>query len=327
MSEAARATLRAMIDGYRAAQIVGVTAELGLPDLINSGVQTYQQLAERTGANPGAMRRLLRALCALGVLDALPPDAVALNEMSRCLLADDARSLNPWARLVLDQCYPSWGALKEALMSGATGFEKAHGLDAWSHRGRNARSRRLFSAAMASSAAELSDAVASGYDFSAVPTLVDIGGGDGTLVRTLLRRYTNMSAIVLDAEAPANVPPALAGRMSVVHGDFRDAVPSGASCYLLSRVLHDWHDATAVHVLRNIARAMAANGIVLIVERLMSDAPPAEVVLSDINMMVMNGGRERAQNEFVALLGEAGLYLARSFRTASPFSILEARRR
>jgi len=327
MSEVARGALRAMIDGYRAAQIVAVSAELGLPDLINSGVQTYQELAERTGANPGAMRRLLRALCALGVLDSLPPDGVALNEMSRCLLAEDARSLNAWARLVLDQFYPSWGALKEAVMSGGTGFEKVHGLDAWSHRGRNARSGRLFSAAMARGAAELSDALASCYDFSDVPTLVDVGGGDGTLVRSLLRRYPNMSAIVLDAEAPADVPPVLAGRMSVQHGDFLDRVPPGALCYVLSRVLHDWDDAAAVHILHNVARAMDANGVVLVVERLMTDAPPLEFVISDINMMVMNGGRERTDDEFVALLDQAGLVLERRFRIASPLSILEARRR
>jgi hypothetical protein len=326
MSAPARAALRAMIDGYRAAQLVGVSAELGLADLINSGVRTYQQLAERTGANPAAMRRLLRALCALEVLDCSPPDGVALNEMSRCLLAGDARSLNPWARLVLDQFYPSWGALKEAVISGGTGFEKLHGLDAWTHRARDARSGALFSAAMASSAAELSEAVASGYDFSTVPTLVDVGGGDGTLAQALLRRYANVNAIVLDADVPAHVPPELAARMSVVQGDFRDGVPPKASCYVLSRVLHDWDDAAALRILQNVARAMDANGVVLIVERLMTDAPPLEFAISDIHMMVMNGGRERTREEFVDLLENAGLALERALRTISPFSILEARR-
>lgn len=325
MSEAARGTLRAMIDGYRAAQIVAVAAELGLADLINSGVRTCAELAERTAADASAMRRLLRGLCALGVFDRLPPDGVALNDMSQHLLADDPRSLNPLARLVLDQFYGSWGALKEAVVSGGTGFEKVHGLDAWSHRRRNAHSGELFQDAMASGAAELSDAVAHGYDFSAVPTLVDVGGGDGTLARTLLRRYPKLSAVVLDAALPPEVSAEFAPRMSVVRGDFLDGVPQGASCYVLARVLHDWDDAHALRILRNVARAMDANGVALIVERIMSDAPPLEFVMSDLNMMMMNGGHERTQDEFALLVENAGLRLARTFATASPFSILEAR--
>ena len=328
MSDAARLALRAMIDGYRAAQIVAVAAELGLPDLVRSGMRQCAELAQRTGANPDALRRLLRALCALGVFDPLPPDGVALNEMSRCLLVDAPHSLDPWAGLMLDQFYASWGALREAVMSGGTGFEKVHGADAWSHRGRNARSGRLFNHAMASGASELCDAVANAYDFSAVPTLVDVGGGDGTLARALLRHYAMLNAIVVDAGEPGPVPADLAGRLSVVRGDFLAGVPPGARCYVLSRVLHDWDDVRAVCILQNVARAMDGSCVALIVERIMpDDAPPLEFVISDINMMVMNGGRERTQREFAQLLGNAGLHLERTLRTASPLSILEARRR
>ena len=327
MSDAARVALRAMIDGYRGAQMVAVAAELGLPDLIRSGPRTCAELAQRTGANPDALRRLLRALCALGVFERLPPDGMALNELSRCLLADAPRSLQPWARLMLDQFYDAWGALGEAVMSGGTAFEKVHGIDAWSHRGRNVRSGQLFSDAMASDAVELSDAVSNAYDFRTVATLVDVGGGDGTLAQALLQRHAHLNAIVLDAEVRGHVPMELAGRLSVVRGDFRAGVPRGAHCYVLSRVLHDWDDAGALGILQNVARAMDAKSVALVIERIMTeDSPPLEFLISDINMLVMNGGRERTQAEFAQLLSDAGLRLERTLRTASPVSILEARR-
>ncbi len=324
---AARGALRGMIDGYRASQIVCVAAELGLPDLVRSGASSCADLAAHTGASQPALRRLLRALCALGVFDRAPPDGVALNQLSELLLRDAPRSLNPWARTVLDQFYASWGALRECVVTGRTGFESVHGLDPWTHRTRNAKSGRLFNEAMASAAGEIGEAVLDAYDFSRVRNVVDIGGGDGTFSATLLHAHRQLVATVLDASVPDRPPIGLEDRMSFVRGDFLISVPSGSDCYLLSRVLHDWDDRSALLILQNAARAMPAGGALLLVERVLPlESVPAELALSDINMMVMNGGRERTLEELSTLLVEAGLRATRVIPTAFFVSVIEAKK-
>jgi len=324
----ARSTLRGMIDGYRASQIVCVASELGLADLVKAGASSYVELAARTGANPAALRRLLRALCGLGIFDHVAPDGVALNQLSELLLRDAKGSLDPWARTVLDQFYAGWGALHQSVMNGRTGFETVRGADAWTHRARNPKSGRLFNDAMASLAPELAQAVLEVCDFSVFRDVVDVGGGDGRFAAELLRAHPLLRATVQDRSAPDAPPADLHDRMSLVRDDFLVRVPGGADCYVLSRVLHDWDDETALRILRNVAAAMSTASALVLVERVLPpESASVEAALSDINMMVMNGGRERTLEEFRALLSAAGLELARALPTASILSLILSSRR
>ena len=312
-----RALVQQLIDGYRISQIVCVAAELGIADLLKAGPRTWSELAAQTGSHPAAFRRLMRALCAVGVFTPVPPDSFALNPASEWLLSGAPQSLRPWGLASLDQWYGAWGELRHTLKTGETAFDHLHGVDAWSHRQENQDSGRLFNDAMSAAAAGVASAVLRAYDFSRFNSIVDVGGGDGTFMTALLQAYPDAKGIVFD-RFPC------AGPAQSVAGDFFEAVPAGGDCYLLSRVLHDWNDEDAVRILRTVRRAMDGPRTVLLVERLLDGDASAEAALSDINMMVMNGGRERTLDEFRALLASTGFALSRVLPTDAPVFLIEA---
>lgn len=157
------------------------------------------------------------------------------------------------------------------------------------------------------------------YDFSRFGTLVDVGGGDGTLIAAVLKATPGLRGVLLDL--PAGVEMAaktldaagVTDRCDVTTGDFFISVPEGADAYLLKSVVHDWDDERAVEILRSCRRAMPPSGTLLVVEPVLPpkvDSPEVTgTVLSDINMLVNTGGRERTEDEFRALYSAAGFEL------------------
>jgi SAM-dependent methyltransferase len=159
---------------------------------------------------------------------------------------------------------------------------------------------------------------------------VDVGGGQGTLLAALLAANPTARGVLFDLPVVvAGSDPVLASvapRCDVVPGDFFNAVPPGADTYVLKLVLHDWDDARAARILRNIRDVIIPGGHLIIIETVM---PPGNeyhhAKFLDMNMLVLTeGGRERTEEEYRILLGEAGFTLARVISTASPLSVVEA---
>jgi SAM-dependent methyltransferase len=193
----------------------------------------------------------------------------------------------------------------------------------------------VFNAGMTVLSATTAAAVVAAYDFSGLSRVVDVGGGQGRLIAAILRAYPGLRGTLLDLPSVVEGAPALlaeagvADRCEVVGGDMFEAVPGAGDLYVLSRVVHDWEDARAAAVLRNCRRAMHGRARLILVERVLPDriepAPAAQpLVLSDLNMMVRTGGRERTAGDFAALLAGAGLRLARVVPTGGPVSAVEA---
>ena len=172
------------------------------------------------------------------------------------------------------------------------------------------------------------------YDFSAVRKLVDVGGGDGSLLIGILNAYTNLDGIVFDlphAAEKARAKIAAAGleaRCVAIGGDFFEEVPGGANAYILKHVIHDWNDERAAAILRNVHRAMARQAKLLIAEGIY---PPrideSEMALgaaaNDINMLVCTGGRQRSEAEFRSLLSDGRFSLTRIIATPARLSLIE----
>jgi predicted O-methyltransferase YrrM len=161
--------------------------------------------------------------------------------------------------------------------------------------------------------------------------VIDLGGGDGTLLALIATAHADMSGILFDQALAAQVAhrtlatAGVADRITVCSGDFFESVPQGGDLYLLKSVIHDWDDANAVRILETCRRAMADSARLLVIERVVPEGPePAEAKLFDINMLVMTGGCERTEAEHVALLAKAGFTHARTITTASPLSLIEA---
>jgi hypothetical protein len=164
--------------------------------------------------------------------------------------------------------------------------------------------------------------VVAAYDMSRSTSVVDVGGGSGTLLRAVRAQVPSADVVLFDQ------PGVVAGSdLPAVGGDFFTAVPGGADAYLLSRVLHDWDDEDAVRVLRTCRAAMRPDSVLLVVEAVLprrAVEDPAAVRM-DLHMLVLLHGRERTAAEYSALLDEAGLRLTADVPTAAGVHVLEAR--
>jgi SAM-dependent methyltransferase len=321
-----------MIWGVHISRAVYVAAELGVADLLAGGPMTAAQLAQATRAHEPPLYRVLRLLAALGVLTEQDGRLFGLTVLGERLRAGVPASVRSWA-LVCESLETALGfePLTETVQTGKPAFEIAHGTNLFEFLPGHPELAQRFQPAMSERTAAFAPSVATGYDFSPMRTVADIGGGKGTLLAAILRAHTHLRGILFDL--PAALPDAAAvlreagveDRCEIVPGDFFQAVPEGADCYILANVLHDWDDPTSVRILSACRRAMAKDGRVLIVERLIPDDPAAAipVLLSDLHMMVFTGGQERTNAEYGQLLAQAGLNLTTVQPVASPYGVIE----
>jgi O-methyltransferase domain len=328
---AAAAVLR-MIWGIHISRAVYVAAELGLADRLAAGSMTSPELAQATQTHELSLYRVLRVLASLGVLSEDADRSFGLTLLGERLRTDVPASMRSWAMLV-----DSLGGVRafepiiQTVRTGTPGVDLAHGMSIFEFVEMHPELAKGFHAAMSERTAQFAPSVASGYDFSAMRTVADIGGGKGTLLAAILRANGHLRGVLFDrpavlAEAGEVLRTAGVGdRCEIVSGDFFDGVPDGADAYIMANVLHDWDDARSVRILRNCRVAMAAGGRVLIVERLIPDDPAdaLPVLLSDMNMLVFTGGQERTNGEYGRLLTEAGLNLGRVLPFASPYGVIE----
>ncbi len=324
-----RRALQGMITGFRVSAALNVAADLGISDLLVGGPRTVPELAEASSADPDTLRRLLRALATVGVYDELPGDRYANTDLGEGLRSDVPGTLRPLARtLNSPELWSAWGRLGHSVRTGENAFQAAHGVDVWTHRQAHPDENEIFNDNMTALTSSVAAAVAESYDFSDRAEVVDIGGGQGILLEAVLSRYPHVSGTVFDREhvvAAAPIRPELAPRWSAASGSFFEAVPE-ADVYLLKSILHDWPDDECVAILRTCARSLHPGGVLLVLESVLG-RPGFEMhaAFSDLNMLVMPGGRERTEEEYAALFTAAGLVLTRVVDTATRVSIVEAR--
>jgi SAM-dependent methyltransferase len=322
--------------GHWVTQCVSVACELRIPDLVAEKARTADELAAECGADPGAMLRFLRALVSLGILaqnDDGRFDATPLSEQFR----QDVPGFGPYARFITGrEVSQAWGELLEAVRTGRNVFEDVFGLSFFGYFAEHPERGRIFNRAMTASSGTMAEEVVDAYDFSGLRTIVDVGGGQGLLLAAILRRHPEARGVLFDLprvleQAKEVLEGAgVADRCSVVGGDFFEAVPSGGDAYVLKSIIHDWDDERARRILSNCRKAMAPDGRVLVVDRVIPERFESSFVnqrgtLMDLNMLVLTGGRERTEEEFKELFESAGLTLRRLFPTPSGLNVIEAR--
>lgn len=318
-----------MITGFRLSAALNVAADLGISDLLVEGPRTVTELADATSVDRDTLHRLLHSLATVGVYDEQADEAFANTESSEGLRSDVPGSLRPLARTLNSPAlWSAWAHLGHSVRTGDNAFEARHGVDVWTHRQAHPDENAIFNDNMAALTSSVAAAVAEAYDFAGLSRVVDVGGGQGVLLEAILTRHPHLAGTVFDLEHVVATQPsaaALAPRWAAASGSFFDEVPE-ADAYLLKSILHDWPDDRCVEILRNCARSLRPEGVVLVVETLL-DRPGFEVeaAFSDINMLVMPGGRERTEQEYAALFAAAGLTLTRLVHTTTRMSVIEAR--
>lgn len=328
---ASREDLRTMVTGFRLSAALAVAAELGLSDELASGPRDVADLAAAVSVDQETLYRLMRALATVDVYDEQDDGRFALTALGEGLRSDVPGSLRPLARTLADPpTWSAWGHLGHSVRTGENAFEDLHGMDVWAYRRSHPEQNAIFNDNMSGLSSLVADAVASAYDFAGHSSVVDIGGGHGVLLEAVLTRHEHLTGTVFDlphvvAQSPTpQATASVASRWSAASGSFFDAVPA-ADCYLLKSILHDWPGARCVEILQACRAGLRPDGVVLVVETVVG-RPGHEIdaAFSDLNMLVLPGGRERTAEEYAALFDAADLQLTRVVHTSSRMSIVEA---
>jgi O-methyltransferase domain/Dimerisation domain len=329
-AQAAGAAVLRMIQGLHVSRAVYVAAKLGIADLLADGSAASDDLARRTGTHPQSLYRILRLLAALDVLRESEPRCFALTPLGERLRTGVPNSMRQWA-IQLDALggLRSFDEILTAVRSGSPALPHVLGGDAFAYLAQHPDALRAFQASMTERTAALAPTVAAGYDFDALRTVIDVGGGRGTMLAAILAAHPRLRGLLYELQGVADNPePALgeSARCDVVAGDFFASVPSGGDAYILANVLHDWDDADCIRILRCCRRAMPPGAKVLVIERMIQDDPAESVptLLSDLHMMILTGGMERTHNEYGRLFAEAELALTRVIPVQPPYGIFEA---
>jgi hypothetical protein len=332
-----RARLLAMINANWMTQAIAAAVEFRLPDLLADGPQDLGALAVATDCHAASLQRLLRALVTLDICVDVGAQRFGAGPLASLLRTETSESLRSYA-LFRSAQWEAWGQLSTTVRSGIGFRKRMLGRDDFGHLDADPAAAQLFHCAMIQMTRRTAREVLVAFDFSSFRSIVDVGGGYGELLATILEAHPKLRGTVYDVRHARGgaleqlARAGLAQRASFREGSFFDAVPGDGDLYLLKSVLHDWDDARATSILQNCAKAMQADARLLVIERMMNAHPTSsardqEAAASDLNMLVALSGRERTEPEFRALLDAAGLVIERIVTTSGAFAAIVAMHR
>jgi hypothetical protein len=233
-----------------------------------------------------------------------------------------------------DWYWRAWGEFLHTVQTGEPAFDHVWGMNAFEFWGRNPEAGEVHDRGMATLTALTTAAILEAYDFSRFGSVIDVGGGTGTLLAAILQKHTALRGMLFDLphvieRAPDVLRAAgVTDRCELAAGSFFEGVPGGHDAYLLKWIIHDWDDARSIAILRACHGAMSGRGTLLVVERVLGDrTTPAELdhYRADLLMAIATpGGKERTCREFEALFDAVGFRLAAVVPTRSPMSVIEA---
>jgi hypothetical protein len=331
-----RALLLALINAAWTTQAIRTACALKLPDRLAHGPQDVRSLASACGCDAHALHRLLRALVTLEVCTDAGGDRYGLAPLGELLREDDAESLRAWALLAGGAHWARWGELDHSVRTGLSHRRRHEGEDGYDRL--DGADAALFHRAMVALTRRVARAFAASVEIGSPRCVVDVGGGAGELLGTVLVALPQAQGVLFDLAPALEGAAALLGQAGVatrcrcIAGSFFYAVPGGGDAYLLKSVLHNWDDERAVCLLRRCRDAMSPAERLWVLERLVPAHPGSgphdrAVAWSDLNMLVAQAGRERRLDEFETLVANAGLVLAGTTSLGdTSFSAIELRR-
>ena len=329
--------VRQMCMGLRTSQTLFVAVSLGIPDLLAHGSTTSSELATSTQTHAPSLRRLMRALVALGVFVELDGDRFSLapaGELLRSAVPGSQRSIVLF--LAGPARWQCWSDLLRSVRSGEPAAARILGMPLFDYYAVHPEESQVHDEAMAAFSSSIATAFLAAYDLSPYRRAVDVGGGSGLLLAQMLCAYPQLSGVLFDLPNVVNqagrtlTEAGVADRCRVHAGSFFETMPSGGDLYLLKNVLHDWDDERAKAILGKCREAMPRDATLLVLDRLLPERAEhgreLDAHLIDLEMLtVAPGGRERTQREMQALLEGTGFGVNSVFTTASSLSIIEGR--
>lgn len=321
-----------MLGGYRQTQMLYVVAKLKIADLLSAGPMSAQELASATEVHAPALFRVMRCLAGMGVFRERADGRFEITASAQPLRSDHPASVHglavsygePW-------WWQGWGRTLDCVRTGSSAFELADGRGIFDYLREHPEAAAVFNANMAAMTARTSQSIVEAIDWKGTHRVVDVGGGRGVLLATILRERPAIQGILFDQSAAVQEAGSVLaefirqGRCKTISGDVFSAVPPGGDLYILKEIIHDWDDERSVQILRNCRSAMRQDGRLIIVERMIGPPNvPTEGKVVDVTMLVLAGGKERTVEEYGKLLDRAGLRLKASCSTSSSIDVIEA---
>lgn len=319
-----------LIFGKWVSMAVSVAAKLRLADKLATGPKSVADLAAETNTHPESLYRLLRALASVGVFASDEAGKFCLTPVGELLRTGVPGSM----RGVADYCgaewsWKAWGSLLGSVQAGRTAFNEVFGEGCFDYLAKHPDEQAVFDEGMTGFSGAEADAVAAAYDFGTFGTLVDVGGGHGHLLGTILKKTPTLRGVLFDAPhvvAGAKLATmGVADRCTTAGGSFFEGVPAGGDAYILKHIIHDWNDADCGTILGHIRKVSKPGTKLLVVELVI---PPGDVPhpgkLLDLEMLVVASGKERTEAEYAALFAAHGFQLTRVVPTQGPASVVEA---
>lgn len=325
------AALAQLIFGKCVAMAISVAAKLRIADKLAAGPKSAADLARETETHAPSLYRLLRALASVGVFAEDSDRRFRLTPMAEYLRTGVPGSMRGVADYFgSDWTWRPWGQLLHSVRTGETAFDHVFGEPCFDYLAKHPEESAVFNEGMTGFSSTVAPAVAEAYDFSKFGTVVDVGGGHGALLTTILKAFPTVRGVVYDAphvvegaKGPIRAA-GLADRCRTEGGDFFQAVPAGGDAYLMKHIIHDWPDDRATTILKNCRKAVNPGGKLLLVEIVIKpgNEPDLGKVL-DLEMLVLPSGRERTEAEYARLFAGAGWKLTRVVPTKSAMQVIE----
>jgi hypothetical protein len=323
-----------MAGGAMQSQALHAAAKLRLPDLVAEGVDSIDDLARATGTHRDSLYRLMRALASVGVFEEDGHGRFKSTPLAEKICSDRPDSVRLLALLIGHSSWRDpWGNILHSIETGESAFEHVFGKKYFEYLDDHPDTADVFNQWMSQVSRMSAPAIVGNYDFSGFRKIVDIGGGQGVLLASILRANDHLSGVLFDlpdvVQSADGRHDQLADRLEIVGGDFFESVPAGGDLYIMQQIIHDWDDDLATKILQSCCEAMPDDGRLLAIDAVMEPGNKEDFnKFIDVHMMLLNhGGKERTEAEFRALFEAAGLELTRVIKTASMFSIVEGKKR
>lgn len=309
---------------------VSCLAQMGIPDLVEAGPKSAKELASQIGADPEALHRLMRATASVGVLSEGPDGKFSETPMSAVLRSNGKPSLRAVAMMGGREWHGrGWSRLEYCVRTGKQALEQIYGAPIFEYFKQHPDEGQIFNDAMTSISAGDSPAVVDAYSFEGIHSIVDVGGGHGLLLATIMARNPQMKGTLYDEphviEGAKNGPlKPVMERCTLALGDMFSSVPAGADAYIMKHIIHDWPDELCVKILKSCRKGVNPGGKLLVVDDVIQPGNDFYAgKLLDLQMLIFPGGKERTEKQFRELFAAGGWKLSRVVPTATPICIVE----
>jgi len=320
-----------MVQSFYVSKAIGVAAELNIAEHLTQCDRDISELAGLTNTDEESLYRLMRMLASQGIFKEKKKRLFSQNRLSKTMIDRTDSMRYMIMHLANPVNWQLFNELNQVVKTGHNASEKILGMKVFEFLEKNPNNNKIYNTAMTNSSLMLSYAILSKYPFKKAECIVDIGGGEGTLLSMILIKNPALKGVLFDLphvikNAEKNFKKYnLSERVELLTGSFFETIPDGGDIYLMKNIIHNLSDQQAIDILLKIKNILSPKGRILIIESVISHKNRYSFAkLFDIQMMVsQDGGKERTKEEYSRIVNNAGLKINQIVQTVAPFSLIE----